>query len=325
VNHGQKKKTKRHRYPLQSPWWISVLLGVFAYIVLRWIIPAYFSSSPLLTSLAALSRSVAWLAPCVFGVIALISFFANKRRNGQSVVPQSQKSNRSTRSEPTLRINEQDKWGNASPPPRASTPVVIIPAYVPTWSIESLRSLEWKRFELLCAKYYEAAGFRAVTIAAGADGGIDVKLFKADPNLPIAIVQCKAWSKAVGVKEVRELLGVMAHEKVARGIFITNGSYTPDAIAFGASNPIQLLDGNAFLQKIQALDSSAQDRLKTFAFDGDYQTPTCASCGIKLIKRKTFWGCSNYPRCHTRIYFKKRGGLVHAALSNCFFLMTSPP
>lgn len=302
---ARKRKQSGIDILLGSPWWISAVLGAVGYIVLCWVIPSAFATNPFLVALGAMSKSLAWLAPCAFGAIALISFFANKRRDDPPVVSEKQRSNRSTRAEPTFRINEQDKWGNAATPPRASIPDVIIPPYTPTWSIESLRSLEWKRFELLCAKYYEAAGFKAVTIAAGADGGIDVKLFKTDPNFPIAIVQCKAWSKAVGVKEVRELLGVMAHEKVARGIFITNGSYTPDAIAFGASNPIQLLDGNAFLQKIQALDSSAQDRLKAFAFDGDYKTPTCASCGIKMIKKKAFWGCTNYPRCRTTIYFKR--------------------
>lgn len=301
---ARKRKQSGIDILLGSPWWISAALGTTGYIVLRWIIPSYFSTHPMLASLAALSQSVAWLAPSAFGVIALISFFSNKRRGGPPVISDRQRSNRSTRAEPTFRINEQDNWGNAATPSHTSIPDVIIPPYTPTWSIESLRSLEWKRFELLCAKYYEAAGFKALTIAAGADGGIDVKLFKADPKLPMAIVQCKAWSKAVGVKEVRELLGVMAHEKVARGIFITNGSYTADALAFGASNPIQLLDVNAFLQKIQALDSSAQDLLKAFAFDGDYKTPTCASCGIKMIKKKEFWGCSNFPRCRSKIYFK---------------------
>lgn len=305
---ARKRKQSGIDLLIRSPWWISAALGMVGYIVLRWIIPSVFATNPFLVALGAMSKSLAWLAPCGFGVIALISFFANKRGDGQSVVPQKQKSNISSRSEPTFRINEQDNRGNASTSPRSSTPDVIIPTYTPTWNIESLRSLEWKRFELLCAKYYEAAGFKAATIAAGADGGIDVKLFKTDPNLPIAIVQCKAWSKAVGVKEVRELLGVMAHEKVARGIFITNGTYTADALAFGSSNPIQLLDGNAFLQKIQDLDSVAQDKLTAFAFDGDYKTPTCASCGIKLIqresKRGSFWGCSNYPRCRTKLYIK---------------------
>ncbi|CAL60248.1 Putative restriction endonuclease [Herminiimonas arsenicoxydans] len=289
---------------IRSPWWVSAILGAVGYIVLRWITPTFFASNPLLAALGILSRSIAWLAPCAFGVLALFSFFANKRTATKLTLPPKHKFTDVKKPEPSFNINPQDKLGNTPIPATSSTPDVSAPAHPPTWSIESLRSLEWKRFELLCAQYYEAAGFKAVTIAAGADGGIDVKLFKIDPNLPIAIVQCKAWRKAVGVKEVRELLGVMAHEKVARGIFITNGSYTPDALAFGASNPIQLLDGQAFLGKIIDLDATAQDKLIAFAFDGDYRTPTCASCGIKLVKRKTFWGCTNFPRCRTTIYFK---------------------
>lgn len=163
-----------------------------------------------------------------------------------------------------------------------------------TWTLQALRTLEWKRFELLCAKYYEAVGFKSETIRCGADGGIDVKLFKIDPNLPLAIVQCKAWNVySVGVKEVRELLGVMAHEKVGRGIFITTGTYTKDALIFGAANPIQLLDGDGFLKKIQELSKDHQGALLKYAFEGDYTTPTCASCGIKMTKRDSkrgpFW------------------------------------
>jgi restriction system protein len=180
----------------------------------------------------------------------------------------------------------------------------------PDWNIESLRSLEWKRFELLCAKYYEAVGFKSATLAAGADGGIDIKLYRIDPNTPIAIVQCKAWSSQVTVKEIRELFGVMSYEKVDRGIFITSGSYTKDALAFGAANPMQLLDGEALLKRIHDLAPEARDALKEFAFEGDYTTPTCASCGVKMIRKKStkrdFWGCVNFPRCRTILNVKTR-------------------
>jgi restriction system protein len=300
---ARKRKQSGIAVLISSPWWISAALGIASYIVLRWLIPSVFATNPFLIALGAASKSVAWLAPCGFCIIALISFFTSNRTASQSVKPARQPAYKAPKEEPSFIINGQDKWGN-----KPTIPSAIIPPCTPAWSIESLRSLEWKRFELLCAKYYEAAGFKAVTIAAGADGGIDVKLFKSDPNLPIAIVQCKAWSKAVGVKEVRELLGVMAHEKVARGIFITNGTYTPDALAFGASNPIQLLDGNTFLQKIQDLDLAVQEKLAVYAFEGGYKTPTCASCGTKLIKRDSkrgsFWGCSNYPRCRAKIHIK---------------------
>jgi restriction system protein len=106
----------------------------------------------------------------------------------------------------------------------------------------------------------------------------------------------------VPVSEVRTLADIMAQEKVARGIFITTGSYTKGAQVFGAANPIQLLDGEALIKRILALEPDARNALKAVAFAGDYTTPTCASCGIKLVKRgnrrSTFWGCINYPRCH---------------------------
>jgi restriction system protein len=124
-------------------------------------------------------------------------------------------------------------------------------------------------------------------------------------EVPLAIVRCKSWKSQVLVSEIRELSDVMAREKVARGIFITTGSYTRDARMFGATNPIQLLDGEAFLAKMAELDSVSRNNLKAFAFAGDYTTPTCASCGIKLVKRENrrsaFWGCINYPRCNTTL------------------------
>ena len=44
--------------------------------------------------------------------------------------------------------------------------------------------MDWKRFEALTAAYYKHLGFRAETIQCGADGGIDVKLFRGDAASP---------------------------------------------------------------------------------------------------------------------------------------------
>src|SRR5690606_1462053 len=107
-----------------------------------------------------------------------------------------------------------------------------------------------------------------------------------DMTEPVAVVQCKAWNaKPVGVQQIRELLGVMAHEKVRRGIFLTTATYTPDALAFGAANPILLVDGVGFIEKLCALPKEKQDDLLRIAFDGDYRTPTCPNCGTKAVKR----------------------------------------
>lgn len=292
---------------LASPWWVSALMGIAAYFFLRWIIPSLFAGQPVLASLSQLSQSIAWLPIVAFGLIAVIAFIRAKK-------PAAQTEHR-TRKEPTTAkqiqvaatTHQQERGHHAH---TSSLHQTGERPTIPAWSLSALRSLEWKRFELLCARYYETLDFKAVTQASGPDGGIDVRLYRADLTRPIAIVQCKAWnSKANGVKELRELLGVMVHEKVERGIFITSGSYTSEALEFGGSNPIQLLDGEAFLQRILQLDATHQDALAQFAFSGDYRTPSCPSCGIKMILReqqsKPFWGCLHYPRCRNKFKIRK--------------------
>ncbi|HEX9171356.1 MAG TPA: topoisomerase DNA-binding C4 zinc finger domain-containing protein, partial [Telluria sp.] len=58
-------------------------------------------------------------------------------------------------------------------------------------------------------------------------------------------------------------------------------------------------------KKIRDLPADDQQALLRFAFEGDYTTPTCASCGVKMVardsKRGAFWGCQHYPRCKTTL------------------------
>ena len=59
--------------------------------------------------------------------------------------------------------------------------------------------------------------------------------------------------------------------------------------------------GSAFMGMIQKLPAEAQQRLLAVATEGEFTTPTCPSCGIKMVWRKSergdFWGCRHYPRC----------------------------
>jgi restriction system protein len=284
-----------------SPWWVSMLVACFAYVLLHWIIPSMFARSPVLQVLAMLSYSLAWLPTLVFVLIGVIAFV--KSRSKRASAP------RRAWHEPSApKYPSAAKMGEPWRANAAANPVPFTPS-IRSWTVEALRELEWKRFELLCAKYYEARGLRSETIQAGADGGIDVKLFAPGRSAPLAIVQCKAWKTySVGVKEVRELLGVMVHEKIEGGIFITTGTYTKDALLFAVAKPIELIDGAAFVKKIQALSEDAQQSLFDYAFAGDYKTPTCASCGIKMVQRASksgpLWGCLNYPRCKSTFAIK---------------------
>jgi restriction system protein len=286
---------------VESPWWISAAFAVGSYMAMRWIIPSLMP--PTLKPLGAALAAVAWVPAALFGIVAFIALSRSaveSNKSEQLSLPTLQRGRR-TMPPPQSRSSliPGQEWGNSAMSP---TGVPGSPIAFSEWTLEALRAIEWKRFELLCGKYYEAAGFTIKTVPFGPDGGIDVKLFRTDSDNPIALVQCKAWNSGqVRVATVRELLGVMTAEKVNRGILVTTSFFSDDAISFARANRIQLLNGPAFLERIRLLSSPAQLSLFEFAFSGDYSTPSCPSCGIKMVRRESKrgpgHGCRNYPKC----------------------------
>lgn len=177
------------------------------------------------------------------------------------------------------------------------------------WTLELLRIIEWKRFEEICADYFEEIGFTAKTQKSGADGGIDIHLFWRDSPKHVAIAQCKAWAASnVGVAQVRELYGVMMSEGVREAFFLATGDFTDDAKKFAQDKNLTLVTGDELVKRINELPDERKGKLLIKATWGDYATPTCASCGIKMVRRKgkfEFWGCANFPRCRTTMKIKK--------------------
>ena len=179
------------------------------------------------------------------------------------------------------------------------------------WSLELIRKLEWKRFEDVCQQFFEKQGIRCQTTDLGPDGGIDIRLYQDDSISPTSIAQCKAWGGYVGVKPIRELLGVMTHEKIGKAFFMTSSAYSSDAKAVADANRITLIDGPMLLTMIQRLPPKERDSLLEFATDGDYMTPTCPKCGTKMkavrgvAGRHDFWGCRNYPNCRQKLGMRR--------------------
>ncbi|MBK8322036.1 MAG: restriction endonuclease [Betaproteobacteria bacterium] len=293
------------------PWWLCLVFAVASYLLLHGFAgtrpdPRGFGAQPAQFVVGSWLRGLAlfgqYFLPFAFAIAAIIS------------------GSRSFKSRGLVHDDREDPaWGSRPLDPIAPDRDLYADwkdggrfepaeAAIDTsrWSLELLKALDWKRFELVCAGYFEELGFRAETTKAGPDGGVDIHLFTKDSRHPAIVVQCKAWRNVpVGVGPVREMLGVMTAASVKEGIVATVGAFTSEARAFALGKEIHLIDGEDFLAKLRNLAPERQQSLLAFATEGDFTTPTCPSCGIgHRMKLRTsgkdgarFWGCGNFPRC----------------------------
>ena len=293
-----------------SDWKVSAAMAAVCVLAATVIIPALFGSSRVLGSLVLIVVPLAWLMAVVFGGISLIRFL--RQRPQDSPAPPRSPTNRPAQAAARATeasLPEVDKAPLAesfAPPTSAAAPESRPTA----WSRELIDRIEWKRFEDLCCEFYRVKGIRAETTRLGADGGVDIRLFQddADPRRCTAVVQCKAWNQAVGVKPVRELRGVMAHERVDKAFFMAPNGFTDEARSFAADNRITLLDGRLFLAMLERLPEALRRQLLDFATEGDWTTPTCPSCGVKMAARDgthgRFWGCVRFPKCRATLQMR---------------------
>lgn len=94
---------------------------------------------------------------------------------------------------------------------------------------------------------------------------------------------------------------------------MTSGDFTAEAEDF-AKGKITLIWGEKFINLIGKLSEENQDMLLKIALEGDYRTPTCPQCDVKMTLRESskgrnsgghFWGCVRYPRCKQTLIYKE--------------------
>lgn len=169
--------------------------------------------------------------------------------------------------------------------------------------IDSIRNLPWKQFEFLVGEAYRRIGFSVIDNPyAGADGGIDIRLKK---NGNLFLVQCKNWKTyKVGVKEIRELFGLMTAENAAGGILVSAGEFTKDSLDFAKDKPIELINGSKLVEMISNVQESNNIQPQISVVSNS--KVLCPNCENEMILRTAkkganagnqFWGCSKYPVC----------------------------
>lgn len=292
------------------PWWACLVLAIVSYLVLHWLAgdrpdPQLAATQRAQFIVGSLVRGLAlggqYVLPSLFVIAGLMSAVRAMRHRASA--PPARHEPQWQSPVPAPSEPERDlypEWKDADrevQPPQVDTS---------QWNLDLLKALDWKRFELVCAGYFEELGFRAETVRGGPDGGVDVHLFIKDSRHPAIIVQCKAWrSGAVGVAIVRELLGVMTAAGVKEGIIATTSTFTTEAKSFAQGKEIHLIEGEDLVRKLRDLAPERQKSLLEFAMEGDYWTPTCPSCGIgtRMVMRTSgrdgtrFWGREKFPAC----------------------------
>ncbi len=178
--------------------------------------------------------------------------------------------------------------------------------------LDSIRGMSWRDFERLVGEAYRRQGYRVEEIGgSGPDGGVDLILRR---DKETALVQCKRWKQAKGgAPTVRELLGAVMRDGATRGIFVTCGEFTAEAVAEMRGQPIELVNGAALLglvKQAQGQTGPAQaaplQEVPPPVKDTPAAPPFCPNCGEPMLKRTTqnganagsqFWGCPAFPRC----------------------------
>ena len=110
----------------------------------------------------------------------------------------------------------------------------------------------------------------------------------------------------MGVRQVRELYGVLHDRKASAATLVATTTFTPDAVAFAKGKPIELVDSNALLHLIRNVQTSGKMIAPPAKAEPDHLTPACPRCGseMKLREAKSganaglrFWGCLEFPKC----------------------------
>lgn len=170
-----------------------------------------------------------------------------------------------------------------------------------------LAKLEWKRFESLVAAYYSKTGVVATSTQSGPGDPVHVKISWKGEARPFAYVQCLAHPAGlVPATTIQDLFRALSADEIRRGYVVSSGKFSVPARDFAEEKHITLLTGDIFLEKLNALPDLARNEIMAEITTGDYTTPTCPKCAVKMVRLDdTTWRCSNHPRCEVTMPVRK--------------------
>lgn len=142
-----------------------------------------------------------------------------------------------------------------------------------------LQNLTPREFEIIIEKLYSAMGFKTELTKCTRDGGSDIIAKKNKPgNQECLRIECKKYTASIGIKIIRELLGVVTSEKVNKGVIVTTSHFTKPTISFVHENPrIELISGSQLVLLLN-----------------EFLGPTWPNSIQRIIQEKQFSEMKNY-------------------------------
>ncbi|MCJ7693955.1 MAG: restriction endonuclease [Anaerolineaceae bacterium] len=116
-------------------------------------------------------------------------------------------------------------------------------------TLEALRNLSPDEFENVIAQFFERIGYRARVSEDVQDHGVDVFVY--DGKGEKWVVQCKRYRGVVGEPILRDLLGVMLHEKATRAFLMTTGTISQKARDWIEDKPITVYESEGLVRVLQ--------------------------------------------------------------------------
>lgn len=270
---GRRKKQSGFEALAALPWPVGFVMGIAAYLVVRYGIAWWFSHQSGMLSQGFAQQSSGMFAPLAWmllGVCWLAALFSY------------------------LRTRSRRRFLETRT------------------SLESLAAGGWRQFEQLVGEAFRRQGYSVEeTGLGGADGGIDLILRKDGRRTLVQCKQWKR--QQVGVSVVREMYGLLAHHQAHAVKIACIGTYTKDAERFAEGKPIELISGEQLLKMIQAVQQQVTAQptpsriepafTSTSTASAAIATSSCPRCGSALVQRRNrrtsenFLGCSQFPKC----------------------------
>lgn len=115
--------------------------------------------------------------------------------------------------------------------------------------IRFLNQVSPREFEHIIERLYSRMGYTTILTPTQKDGGRDIIAKKEGVGTSEhLLVECKQYNRPVNITIIRALLGVVADEKVNKGVLVATSRFTKAGIALARQNPrLELISGESLI------------------------------------------------------------------------------